>query len=107
MINVTWFQDEIEGKPSSEESSDEYSSDDDQKWAKELKSEYRSAKRRRIATEREERKNTEKDSNDENDSDSSTHSEPTIKPPKFYEIKEGEEFAGSNNNQVNSIQNSR
>uniref|UniRef100_A0A2S2PPP6 Nucleolar protein 10 n=1 Tax=Schizaphis graminum TaxID=13262 RepID=A0A2S2PPP6_SCHGA len=101
--------DEIEGKPSSEDSSDEYSSDDDQKWAKELKSEYRSAKRRRIATEREERNKSEKDSNDDNDSDDndlSVQSEPAIKPPKFYEIKEGEEFVGSNRNTLNSIQNS-
>jgi hypothetical protein len=74
-----------------------------------LKSEYRSAKRRRIASERQERKNTEKESNYDNDSDddSSIRSEPTVKPPKFYEIKEGEEFIGSNNNCVNSIQNSR
>lgn len=27
--------------------------------------------------------------------------------PKFYEIKEGEEFVGSNNNQFNSTINSR
>jgi hypothetical protein len=104
------LQDEIEGKPSSEDSSDEYSSDDDQKWAKELKSEYRSAKRKRIATERAERNKSEKDSNDDNDSDDydlSVQSEPAIKPPKFYEIKEGEEFVGSNRNTLNSVQNSR
>ena len=108
--NKIILQDEIEGKPSSEESSDEYSSDDDQKWTKELKSEYRSAKRRRIATEREERNKSEKDSNDDNDSDEnnfSVQNEPTIKPPKFYEIKEGEEFVGSNSNRLTSIQNSR
>lgn len=101
------MQDEIEGKPSSEESSDEYSSDDDQKWAKELKSEYRSAKRRRIAAEREDRKKSEKDSSDGSDSDDGIPSEPTLKPPKFYEIKEGEEFAGPNSSRLNSLQNSR
>jgi len=78
-----------------------------------LKSEYRSAKRRRIATEREERKKSEKDSNDDNDSndsddnDLSVQSERAIKPPKFYEIKEGEEFVGSNSNRLNLFQNSR
>lgn len=105
-FNVYLLQEEIEGKPSSEESSDEYSSDDDQKWAKELKSEYRSAKRRRIAAEREERTKSRKESDDDNESDDSINSEPTIKPPKFYEIKEGEEFVGPNGNRLNSVQDS-
>lgn len=103
LLIPNFLQEELEGKPSSEESSDEYSSDEDQKWVKELKSEYRSAKRKRIATEREDRKKSE---NEDNSDDSSVHSEPTIKPPKFYEIKEGEEFIGSNSNQLNSVQNS-
>lgn len=106
-INKNLLQDEIEGKPSSEESSDEYSSDDDQKWAKELQAEYRSAKRRRIATEREERKKSEKDSHDDDSDDLTVQSETAIKPPKFYEIKEGEEFFGSNSSKLNSNQNSR
>lgn len=73
-----------------------------------MKSEYRSAKKRRIATEREERKKSEKNNfNESNDDDSSIHSESAIKPPKFYEIKEGEEFVGSNNNKLNSTQNTR
>lgn len=98
----------MEGKPSSEESSsDEYSSDDDQKWTKELKFEYRSAKKMRIASEREESKKSEKDSYNDNESDSSMHNESKIKFPKFYEIKEGEEFVGSNSNPLFSTKISR
>lgn len=69
-----------------------------------MKSEYRSAKKRRIAAERDERKNAEKISDDDNFSDDD---EPIIKPPKFYEIKEGEEFVGLNSNRLESINNSR
>lgn len=69
-----------------------------------MKSEYRSAKKRRIAAEREERKNSEKNSDDDNFSD--VDDEPTIKPPKFYEIKEGEEFVGLNSNRLESTNNS-
>lgn len=35
------------------------------------------------------------------------HNEPTIKPPKFYEIKDGEELNESNINQLTSVQNSK
>ncbi|XP_050529518.1 nucleolar protein 10 [Daktulosphaira vitifoliae] len=95
--------DEIEGKPSSEESSDEYSSDEDQRWTKELKAEYRAAKRRRIAIEKEDHKiskNLENiychEGSDENNQILSQES--LTKNPKFYEIREGEEFNGPNSN---------
>lgn len=80
-----------------------YSSDDDQNWTKQLKSEYRQAKKRRITTERiEHRKSENNNYNGEN-----VHDESTIKPPKFYEIKDGEEMVQSNINQATSTQNSR
>lgn len=52
-----------------------------------MKSEYKAAKLRRIAAERDENVKSE----DNIDSDSNKTQ------PKFYEIKEGEEFIGSNN----------
>jgi len=65
------------------------SSDDDTAVGKELKKEYRSAKQTRLFREKE------------------LHNDkPKIKPPKFYEIKEGEEFAGLNGNPLTSTQSS-
>ncbi|VVC44623.1 Hypothetical protein CINCED_3A023654 [Cinara cedri] len=98
-------EDEIEGSSSSssEENNDGYSSDDnDQSWTKELKSEYRAAKYRRIEAERDEVMKSENIFNVKDNIDSDLNKI----QPKFYEIKEGEEFVGSNNNQLNSTNNS-
>lgn len=92
------MQEEVD-KEHSSESSDVYSSDDDQKWTKELKSEYRSAKKRRIANEH---------NNSETfcdvDKDWSNVPSNLKKQPKFYEIKEGEEHT---NTKLNFNQNLR
>lgn len=90
----------MDGKNSSNESSNDYSSDDDEKWTKELKSEYRLAKKRRIINERIHNNKSENDSDD-----SSIHNEHITRRPKFYEIKEGEQL--TNSIQCNSIQSSK
>lgn len=66
------------------------SSDDDIAVGKELRKEYRSAKQTRLLKEKEFHNDKSK-----------------IKPPKFYEIKEGEEFAGLNGNPLTSTQSSK
>lgn len=94
------------GEMSSSEEHSVYSSDDDQNWTKQLKSEYRQAKKRRITTEHMENRKLENNSyNGENDSN--VHNEPKIKPPKFYEIKDGEEMVQSNINHPTPTQNLR
>lgn len=82
-----------------------------------MKAEYRSAKRRRIAAEKADSKkslNEKNSSSDNNDNDDesddnniTTSSEPFSKAPKFYEIKEGEEFNGPNVNKLDFCQNTR
>lgn len=78
-----WLQFEEKDANNFSESS-EYSSDDDEKWTKELKSEYKSAKMKRIMTEY--KKSKSDDSNIQNEHTG----------PKFYELKENEEFVNSN-----------
>lgn len=68
-----------------------------------MKSEYKAAKLRRIAAERDENESSEKVFNVKDNIDSDSNKT----QPKFYEIKEGEEFIGSNNNQFNPTNNTR
>lgn len=71
-----------------------------------MKSEYRSAKKRRIANERNDQ--TKSNINDDNSSDDSSNlRSDTIITPKFYEIKEGENLTESNSNQLGFVQNSK
>ncbi|XP_047108300.1 nucleolar protein 10 [Schistocerca piceifrons] len=76
------IDDEPEGRPSSDEQSDdESSSDDDREWTKELKRQHRLLRReaRQEVVEEEEKSSNEATSK-----------------PKFFEIREGEEFKGIN-----------
>lgn len=71
-----------------------------------MKSEYRSAKKRRIANERKDQMKSDI-SDDNNSNDSSNLRSDTIMTPKFYEIKEGENLTESNSNKLGFVQNSK
>lgn len=83
-------EEELEGKNSSDESSseeEEESSDDDHTWTKEVKKQHRIIQREHKAREfEEEKKRLEAEEAEENE-----------RQPKFFEIKDGEEFTGIKN----------
>lgn len=84
---VSTFQDELEGKNSSEESdvSDEESSDDEHTWTQEVKKQHRVIQREHRQRELQER--LEAQAKEEANS---------TKQPQLYELREGEEFKGIN-----------
>lgn len=74
----------MEGKPSSEESSeDESSSDDDREWTKELQRQHRLLRKESRMEEEAASRQAEEDLSG------------AVKP-KFYEIRDGEDFKGVN-----------
>ncbi|XP_044727447.1 nucleolar protein 10 [Chrysoperla carnea] len=84
-------EEELEGKNSSDESSseeeEEESSDDDHTWTKEVKKQHRIIQREHKAREyEEEKKRLEAEEAEANE-----------RQPKFFEIKDGEEFTGIKN----------
>lgn len=88
---MIFLQDELEGKPSSDEGSDfESSSDDDREFAKEMQKQHRLIRRERREREEEE----EEEERVRLQSDSSKIRESIIKQPKFFELRSGEEFKG-------------
>lgn len=92
-------------KSSSEDDSD-YSSDDDKQWVKELKNEYRTAKKTRISRQKEERRNEINKRNDDNiddaNEDERDRNQFNNNQPRMFGIKTGHEFPGLNHNQINN-----